>query len=102
MSANLPIIKSEAENSFITGLMSGEKNWVWLGMKRKKDKMVWFDGKQAEPLHGALYSAWGTGEPSKNGKEHCAYLAYSSKRWNDNMCDFTPDKGPFVLCQKRA
>ncbi|XP_067047647.1 CD209 antigen-like protein C isoform X2 [Acropora muricata] len=102
ISANLPIIKSEAENSFITGLMSGQKDWVWLGIKREKDKMVWFDGKQAEPLHGALYSAWATGEPSKKEKEHCAYLAYSSKRWNDDMCDYTPDNCPFVLCQKRA
>ena len=58
MSAKLPIIKSESENSFILGLMSNQKPSVWLGMKRKRAKMVWFDDAPAEPSDGALYSAW--------------------------------------------
>ena len=56
--AKLPIIKSETESCFILGLMSKEKVWVWLGMKRKHGKIVWFNDAPAEPSNGALYSAW--------------------------------------------
>lgn len=48
MSAKLPIFKSESENSFFLGLMSNQKPWVWLGMKRKLGKMVWFYDAPAE------------------------------------------------------
>ena len=57
ISAKLPIIKSESENNFILGLMSKQKPWVWLGMKRKHGKMLWFDDTPTEPSDGALYSA---------------------------------------------
>ena len=100
MSAKPPIIKSEAENSFIIGLMSAQKAWVWLGMKRKQDKMVWLDGTPAEPSHGALYSAWKKGEPSKNVNEDCAYLNFGDGGWNDFKCVHSPAAGPYVLCQK--
>ena len=72
MSAKLPIIKSESENTFIRGLMSKGKDWIWLGMRRKNGKMVWLDGTPAEPSDGALYSAWYPYEPSNNGNEGCA------------------------------
>ena len=82
MSAKLPIIKSESENSFILGLMSNKKPWVWLGMTRKRGKVVWFDDAPAEASDGALYSAWGANEPS-NGNyygDHCAYLDFYRKK----------------------
>ena len=44
--------------------MSKQKNWVWLGMRRKDGKIVWFDDTPAEPSDGASYSAWGKNEPS--------------------------------------
>ena len=61
MSANLPIIKSDSVNNFI---LTVGRVWVWLGMKRKNGKMVWFDNTPAETSEGALYDAWNSGEPS--------------------------------------
>ncbi|XP_067047790.1 CD209 antigen-like protein E [Acropora muricata] len=101
MSAKLPIIKSESENSFIVGLMSNQKPWVWLGMKRKLGKMVWFDDAPAEPSDGALYSAWKANEPSATGNENCAYLNFHEKTWNDYKCLYGNDPSPYVLCQKK-
>ena len=96
----LPIIKSETENSFILGLMSAEEVWVWLGMKRKQNKMVWFDDAPAEPSNGALYSAWKANEPTNYGNEDCAYMNFHHKKWQDNKCNYIGEPGPFVLCQK--
>ena len=100
MSAKLPIIKSESENTFILGLMSKQKDWIWLGMTRKKRKMVWLDDTPAEPSDGALYSAWYRAEPSNYRNELCAYMSFYSREWNDIKCIYANDRGPFVLCQK--
>ncbi|XP_067048265.1 versican core protein-like isoform X2 [Acropora muricata] len=100
-SAKLPIIKSESENRFILGLMSNGKAWAWLGMKREWDKMVWFDNTPAEPLGGALYSAWNANEPSSQPSESCAYINFHDRGWNNNICDYRSSAGPFVLCQKK-
>ena len=100
MSAKLPIIKSESENTFVLGLMSKQKDWIWLGMTRKNRKMVWLDDTPAEPSDGALYSAWHRAEPSNKGNELCAYLSFHSREWNDNECVYANDRGPFVLCQR--
>ena len=98
-SGRLPIIKSESENTFILGLMSEQKPWVWLGMQRKDSKMVWFDNTPAELSYGAPYSAWGKNEPSSQKHEICAYLNFKDG-WNNNKCDYGPNTGPLVLCQK--
>ena len=100
MSAKLPIIKSESENTFILGLMSAQKSWVWLGMKRKGGKMVWFDDTSAEPSDEAVYSAWKGGQTSNEGNENCAYLNFHDKTWNDNKCNYGNNPSPYVLCQK--
>ena len=100
MSAKLPIIKSESENTFIRGLMSKQKDWAWLGMKRKNGKMVWLDDTPAEPSDGALYSAWKVNEPSKKGHEGCAYLNFHEIKWDDNKWDYRNNRSPYVLCQK--
>ena len=100
MSAKLPIIKSESENNFILGLMSEQKSWVWLGLKRQGAKMVWFDDTPTESSDGALYSAWNTNEPSSEADENCAYINFHGGRWNNNKCDYTPNSGPYVLCQE--
>ena len=99
ISAKLPIIKSEFENRFILGLMSRQKGWVWLGMKRKQRKLVWFDDTPAEPSDGAPYSRWNTNEPSSEIYQSCSYINFHERVWNNNKCDFTPNSGPYVLCQ---
>ena len=100
ISAKLPINKSESENTFIRGLMSKEKPWVWLGMSRKQGKMVWFDDTPAESSHGAPYNAWNIGEPSNNENEDCAYMDFHHRGWNDNKCHYPSSSGPYVLCQE--
>ncbi|XP_015763731.1 PREDICTED: C-type lectin domain family 4 member M-like [Acropora digitifera] len=100
ISAKLPIIKSESENTFIHGLMSAKKSWIWLGMRRKQRRMVWSDGTPAESPDGALYSAWNKGEPSSGVDENCAYLNFHDRGWNDNKCHYTASSVPYVLCQE--
>ena len=100
ISAKLPIIKSESENNFILGLMSKRIVWVWLGMKRKQGKMVWFDNTPAEPSDGAPYNAWWAKEPSGQANENCAYMVFHNRGWNDDKCYYAPSSGPYVLCQK--
>ena len=97
MSAGLPIIKSDSLNSFINTM---GRYWVWLGMKRKNGKMVWFDNTPAEESEGAPYSEWKTGEPTNNGNEDCAFLSIGTGEWNDDKCDHHGSGGPYVLCQK--
>ena len=100
MSAKLPIIKSDSVNNFI---LTVGRVWVWLGMKRKNGRMVWFDNTPAEPSEGALYSAWNSGEPSNNANEDCALLDFHTRKWNDDICDHGNGYGgPYVLCQKMA
>ena len=100
MSAKLPIIKSESENTFILGLMSRQRDWTWLGMRKKKHKMVWLDESPAEPSDGA-FSAWKVNEPSKKGNEGCAYLNFHEKTWNDDKCNYGKNPAPYVLCQRK-
>ena len=68
-------------------------------MKKKNDRMVWFDNTPAEQSEGALYNAWNSGEPNNNGNEDCAILDFHTRKWNDNPCDHGKD-GPYVFCQK--
>ena len=93
MSATLPIIKSDSANNFI---LKVGRVWVWLGMKRKNGRMVWFDNT---PVDEALYSAWNEGEPSKGENDDCAFLDFHTRKWNDEKCEHR-DGGPYVLCQK--
>ena len=97
MSANLPIIKSDSANTFIVTL---GRFWVWLGMKRKDRKMVWFDNTPAEPSEGALYSAWKNGEPSNKKNGNCAFLVIGTGEWSEDKCNHGGSAGPYVLCQK--
>ena len=97
MSADLPIIKSEMENTFIVSMMSNQKDWVWLGMRRDNGTLLWFDGISAERTNVYRYTAWKADEPSG---ESCAYLSFYDQKWNDNPCYFNPGQAPFVLCQK--
>ncbi|XP_029210726.2 signal peptide, CUB and EGF-like domain-containing protein 3 [Acropora millepora] len=93
MSATLPIIKSDSANNFI---LKVGRVWVWLGMKRKNGRMVWFDNT---PVDEALYSAWNEGEPSNGENDDCAFLDFHTRKWNDEKCEHR-DGGPYVLCQK--
>ncbi|XP_068743260.1 protein kinase C-binding protein NELL2-like isoform X2 [Montipora capricornis] len=105
MTGDLPIIKSEQENTFLAGLMQSTlTRRVWLGIKRDgKGKLLWFDGISVEKTNSKRYSAWANGEP--NGK-NCAYvymdLRFSNvAKWYAGQCDYHfPFASPFLLCQK--
>ncbi|XP_068736553.1 versican core protein-like isoform X2 [Montipora capricornis] len=97
MLADLPIIKSEQENTFISSLMSDQKKyWIRLGMRRNNSQLLWFDGISAERSNKARYHAWGSGEP--RGQD-CAYVSLV-QHWNDHICDYKFGQAPYVLCQK--
>ena len=70
MTGDLPVIKSEQENTFIAGLMrSTRKPWVWLGIKREgKGNLLWFDGISAEKTNSKRYNAWANGELCLQGR----------------------------------
>ncbi|XP_068706613.1 fibrillin-1-like [Montipora foliosa] len=103
MRGDLPIIKSEQENTFIAGLMrSTLTRRVWLGIKRdSKGTLLWLDGISAENPNSKRYNGWANGEP--NG-DNCAYMDVSLPnvpKWYDGLCDYRfPYKPPFLLCQK--
>ncbi|XP_068736555.1 aggrecan core protein-like isoform X4 [Montipora capricornis] len=103
MSADLPIIKSEQENTFIGSLMSDQKkDWIRLGMRRNNSQLLWFDGISAEKSNSKRYNAWNLDTKEPTG-ENCAYLflaSFNVSKWNDNKCNYEPGEAPFVLCQK--
>ena len=76
--------------------------WVWLGMKRKRCKMVWFDDTPTdlELSAGARYSSWSKDQASIQEGEKCAYIAFYQRGLNNNKCHDTPASGLSVPCQK--
>ncbi|XP_068685791.1 uncharacterized protein [Montipora foliosa] len=107
--ADLPIIKSEQENIFITGLMKTQRGFFWLGMKRNGSKLFWFDRTSAEKGNNESYNAWANHEPDRapNGG-NCAYISFVRNsdvlKWYDGLCTYpkfgSVTTAPFLLCQK--
>ena len=111
MSADLAVIRSAKENSFIYDLVSKKisGNWfaTWLGMERKDDhdsEFYWVDGAPVDDN----FKAWATNEPNSL-REECGMLwgpiGNRPGKWNDAFCDFTirvqqGKEKPLVLCQK--
>ena len=107
--ADLVVIRSAMENSFLYDLVnkktSGTWYGTWLGLARMADsKFYWVDGASLNET----FSAWARGEPnSRNEKCGLFWGPESSQpeKWNDAFCDFTiqVQQGkpkPLVLCQK--
>ena len=97
MGANLPIINSAEENTFIADFLK-EQDRAWIGLRRNHvDKnFYWFDGT---PIEGN-YDSWRAREPNNyNGNENCALIIVDSSHgvWNDIPCE-EPWAG--TLCQK--
>ena len=104
MNADLPIINSVEENTFIADLLKEQgAKWSWIGLQRNAadSKFYWVDG--STPVG---YDAWKSGEPNNvHGKENCAYIEAHTQcerpcisgGWNDIHCDVD---SPAVLCQK--
>ena len=107
--ADLVVIRSARENSFLYDLVnkktSGKWFGTWLGLEQKLDsQFYWVDGA---PLRGK-FSAWARGEPN-NREEKCGLFwgpeSSQPEKWNDAYCDFTirvqqEKPKPLVLCQK--
>ena len=96
MNADLLIINSAEENTFIADLLKAKGvKWGWIGLQRntKDSTFYWIDGTPIE------YDAWRSGEPNNDdGNENCAYIdvVASYGGWNDIPCDIRN----IVLCQK--
>ncbi|XP_068733688.1 protein kinase C-binding protein NELL2-like isoform X1 [Montipora capricornis] len=104
MLADLPIIKSDQENTFIANLMKTytEIREVWLGMKvAPPDKWLWVDDTSVEETNSSRYNGWADGEPQRY--KFCAYIKFSGSsnvlKWHGSNCEL-PGGAPFLLCQK--
>ena len=111
--ADLPVIRSAADDKFIFNLMKNQSTvthlGLWLGMNRSAvgSKFYWVDGT---PLEGQ-YQNWADGEPNNNNNgEHCGNM-YGTPgdrnvkpgKWNDLPCEygyFGNKSVPVILCQK--
>ena len=98
MGADLPIIKSAEENSFIFKLLKDrDKEWAWMGLQRDiqtDSKFYWVD---RTPLVGN-YESWKNGEPSNKAGENCAYISTYAGNWDDTSCKI--DSGVPFVCQR--
>ena len=95
--ANLPIINSAEENTFISDFLKRQDK-AWIGLKRNASdsKFYWVDGT---PIEGN-YNSWGSGQPNNwNGKQNCAFIVLQSGHgvWNDKAC---AKSKAATLCQK--
>ena len=108
MGADLPIIKSSAENTFILDLVKKQKTVTdeggWLGLQRKnktsKLDFYWIDGS---PLEKQAYQNWAKRQPDLHGGyEHCGHMYGRNElegEWNDFPCNCSSANCPVVLCQ---
>ena len=113
MGADLPVIRSAAENKFIFNLMTNQRTvtplGVWLGMSRSAvhSKFYWVDGT---PLKKGHYQNWADGEPNNSTNEHCGIMYgtpgpwnVTPGKWNDLSCVYSGlgnEAAPVILCQK--
>ena len=99
MNANLPIINSAEENTFISDLLNREgSKRAWIGLRRNTSdsKFYWVDGT---PIEGN-YDSWGSGEPNNyDNNENCTHVVVhpSHPVWNDIACE---KSWAATLCQK--
>ena len=108
MGADLPIIKSSAENTFILDLVKKQETVTdgggWLGLQRKNKTsrldFYWIDGS---PLEKQAYQNWAKRQPDLHGGyEHCGHMYgyYELEgEWNDFPCNCSSAYCPVVLCQ---
>lgn len=85
--ANLPVIKSAAENYFLVSLMENDGWPFWLGMESGNGDNVfqWVDGTQVADG----FSAWAQGEPNFRGEENCGLMyiiGLMKGKWNNSRC----------------
>ncbi|XP_077993990.1 macrophage mannose receptor 1-like [Glandiceps talaboti] len=82
LGGHIVTIGSEAENTYIQGVLKENNLNVWIGLHRNKQGgFEWVDDKPVS------FTAWGLGEP--NGLlsgENCAEMYFSSGDWNDVEC----------------
>ena len=96
--ANLPVIKSAAENDFLLSLMENYSWHVWLGMESGNGDNVfqWVDGTQV----AGGFSAWAQGEPNFPGAENCGQMyttGVNKGKWNNLACLSSSS----LVCQKK-
>ena len=96
--ANLPVIKSAAENDFLLSLMENYSWHVWLGMESGNGDNVfqWVDGTQV----AGGFSAWAHGEPNFPGAENCGQMyttGVNQGKWNNLACLSSSS----LVCQKK-
>jgi len=104
LGGHLPIIDSDAENSFVAELAKksiaapAPMDGVWIGAtdEQKEGDWKWIDGK---PL---AFTKWGPGQPNnKQNEEHYLMLYLAEREWSDQPARSTQHKTYFI-CEWEA
>ncbi|XP_072028695.1 uncharacterized protein [Amphiura filiformis] len=90
-------IHSQAEQDFVTGMISSTSVRIGLNDIRNESYFVWTDGTEV------TFTAWSPGEPNGYGKrEDCVYIAdldgNGTWTWNDHNCT---SRLPFICKQRK-
>ncbi|KAK6324544.1 hypothetical protein J4Q44_G00038860, partial [Coregonus suidteri] len=94
--ADLVIINSEEEQTFISGFEAVTCAWIGLTDSVTEGTWKWVDGT---PLTTPRY--WDSGEPNGGTFQNCALMYYKSsgqRVWCDFMCSFSQQ----WICEKEA
>ncbi|XP_062966063.1 CD209 antigen [Cynocephalus volans] len=93
--AQLVVIKSAEEQSFLQSQTSDSQRLTWMGLSDLKHEGTWhwLDGS---PLLSSFKKYWNDGEPNNIGDEDCA--EFKGNGWNDVLCNTEN----FWICKKLA
>ena len=102
--ANLVMIKSREENTFIWNLVEKQDTvaayGAWIGLHREDDDKFYWDDDTL--FYQGRDWLWRKGQPDNYlGKENCVHIL--ERKWNDLPCDADGEmfKAPVIVCQKK-
>ncbi|XP_029315360.1 CD209 antigen-like protein B [Cottoperca gobio] len=94
--ADLVVINSDEEQTFLFGLLINQDTWIGLNDRDEEGTWKWVDGT---PL---TQTNWGQSQPDNGGgymgEEDCAEIRKYFSDWNDLSCEVS---NPWI-CEKKA
>lgn len=93
--AQLPVVYSDSENSWLTSEFTAEKGQIWLDFDdlSEADEFTWSSGASS------TYTNWAENEPNSAGNGDDCTILYTSGEWNDEDCS---DTEGYCLCETLA
>ncbi|KAM5233906.1 CD209 antigen-like protein 2 isoform 1-T1 [Hipposideros larvatus] len=93
--AQLVVIKSAEEQSFLQLRVSKSNRFTWIGLSDLKHEGTWH-WVDNSTLSTSFNKYWNEGEPNSQGEEDCA--EFKGKGWNDSKCG----NSNLWICKKPA